>query len=63
MMKKEARSSDDFRKLAAVKQDRNVYKNRQSGDKVKTETADHAVQSVDREMKLEDWRFDKISRE
>ena len=28
MMKKEAKRLDDFKKLAAVKQDRNVYKNR-----------------------------------
>ena len=62
MMRKEANSSD-VKKLAAVKQDRNVYKNRQDGDKVKTETMDQASQSVDRKMKLEDWRLDEISRE
>ena len=62
MMKKGAKSSDDLKKLSAVKQDRNVYKNMQAGDKVKTEKMDQASQSVDREMKFEDWRFDEISR-
>ena len=37
MMKIEAKSSDDFKKLAALKQERNVYKNRQAEEKVKTE--------------------------
>ena len=35
-MKEEARSSEYFKKLAAVKQDRTVYKNNQAGCKVKT---------------------------
>ena len=50
MMKEEAKSSDDLKKLAAVKQDQNVYKNRQAEDKVKTEKIDQASQSVNREM-------------
>ena len=43
-----------------MKQDRNVYKNRPAGDKVKTEKTDQASLSVDREMKFDDWRFDEI---
>ena len=35
----------------------------QAGDKVKTEKMDQASQSVDRDMKFEDWRFDEINRE
>ena len=52
MMKKEVKSSDDFENLAAVKQDRNVDKNRQAGDKVKKEKLDHASHYVDREVKF-----------
>ena len=40
MMKKEAKISEVFRKLAAMKQDRNVYKNKQDGMKVKQENMD-----------------------
>ena len=50
MMKEVAKRSDDLQKLAAVKQDQNVYKNRQAGDKVKTEKIDQASQSVNRKM-------------
>ena len=40
MMKKESRTSEDFKMMAAVKKDRNVYKNKQAGCKVKTEKMD-----------------------
>ena len=63
MIEKEAKSSDDLKKLASVKQDRNFYTNRQAGDKVKTEKIDQASQSVDHEMIFEDWRFNEIIRE
>ena len=63
MMEKEARSSEDVKKLDEVKQDRDVYKSKQSGCKVKTETIDQGSKSVDREVKFEDWRFDDLSRE
>ena len=62
MMKKEAKISDDLKKLDAMEQDGNVYKNMQAGDKVKTEKTDQASQSVDHKVKFEDWRFDEISR-
>ena len=51
-IKKESRSSEDFRKLDAVNQERNVCKSRKDGDKVKTEKMDQASQSVDRVVKL-----------
>ena len=54
MMKKEAKSSDAFKKLAVVKKDRSVYKNRPPGDKVKTEKMYQASQSADCEVKFED---------
>ena len=63
MMKKKTRSSHDFKKLAALKQDRNVYKNRQAEDKVKPKKMDKASQSVNRKMKSKYWRFDDISRD
>ena len=56
------KNSDDFKKLYAVKQDRNVYKNILAGDKVKSEKTDQASQSVYRKVKFEDCRFDQISR-
>ena len=56
------KNSDDFKKLYAVKQDRNVYKNILAGDKVKSEKIDQASQSVYRKVKFEDCRFDQISR-
>ena len=62
MRRKEARSSDDLKKLAAVKQDRNGCKKRQAGDKVKTKKMDQASQSLELKMTFEDWRFDLISR-
>ena len=40
MMKKEAKSSDDFKKLTMEKQDRNPHQNTQAGCKVNTETMD-----------------------
>ena len=52
MMRKEANSSD-VKKLAAVKQDRNVYNNRHARDKVKTKKMDQASPLVNREMKFE----------
>ena len=54
MMKKETRRSEDLKKPAVVKQDRIVYINRLSGDKVKTEKIDQDSQSVDREVNFED---------
>ena len=54
MMKKEAKSSDDFKKLFAVKQSRSVYISMQAGDKVKTEKSDQASHSVNRKVKFED---------
>ena len=62
MMTKEEKSSDGFINLAAVKQDRNVYKKRQTGDNIKTQKMYQALKLVDREMKFKDWRFDEISR-
>ena len=40
MIRKEARSSEDFKKLVVVKQDRNVFKNKQAGCKDKTTKMD-----------------------
>ena len=40
MMKKEAKSLDDLKKLAEAKQDRDLYKNKPSGCQVKTEKMD-----------------------
>ena len=61
-MKKEVKSSNNLKKQAAVKQDRNVYKKRQTGDNIKTQKMYQALKLVDREMKFKDWRFDEISR-
>ena len=63
MMKRETRCSEDFKKMAEAKQDRDVYKNKPAGCKVKTETMDQGSKSVDLEVKFEDWRFDDLSRE
>ena len=62
MMKRETRRSEDFKKLAEAKQDRDVYKNKPAGCKVKTERIDQGLQSGDREVKFADWRFDDLSR-
>ena len=63
MMKRQTRRSEDFKKLAEAKQDRDVYNNKPAGCQVKTETIDQGSKSVDREVKFEDWRFDDLSRE
>ena len=63
MMKRETRRSEDFKKLAEAKQDRDVYKNKLVGCQVKTETIDQGSKSVDREVKFEDWQFDDLIRE
>ena len=63
MMKRETRRSEDFKKLAESKKDRDVYKNKTAGCQVKTETIDQGSKSVDREVKFEDWQFDDLSRE
>ena len=63
MMKREKRCSDDLKKLAEEKQDRDVYKNKPDGCKAKTEMIDQGSKSVDRKVKFEDWRFDDHSRE
>ena len=63
MMKTETRCSEDLKKLAEEKKDRDVYKNKPDGCKVKTETIDQGLKSVDREVKFEDWHFDDLSRE
>ena len=52
MIKKEVKSSEDLKKLAAVKQDRNVYKNRQAGDKIQRVKMDQDLKSVYRKVKL-----------
>ena len=62
-MKKEAMSSDDFNKPIMVKQDRKYHQNSQARCKVKTETMDEDLKSVDRVLKSEDCRFDEFSRE
>ena len=62
-MKQLARSWDEYQNMAAEKQDRTVYQNRQAGDKFKTEKMDHDSQSVNCELKFEDSQFDEISRE
>ena len=54
MINKLARRCDDFMKLAAEKQTQHVYKNRQAGDKVKTEKTDEYSQSMDCEVKFDD---------
>ena len=54
MMKKEAKSWDDFKNLAAEKQDRTVYQNRKAGDKLRADKMDQYSQPVDREVKLDD---------
>ena len=61
-MKRETRRSEDFKKLAEAKQDRDVYKNKLVGCQVKTETIDQGSKSVDREVKFKDWQFDDLSR-
>ena len=52
MMKKESRTSEDFKMMAAVKKDGNVYKNKQAGYKVKTENMDQDLKSEDRKVNL-----------
>ena len=52
MMKKESRTSEDFKMMAAVKKDRNVYKNKQAGCKVKTENMNQDLKSEDRKVNL-----------
>ena len=55
MMKKEAKRSEDFQKLAAVKQDQTVYQIRQAGFKVKPKMRDQDFKSVNRKVKFKDW--------
>ena len=62
-MKKEEKSSDDFKTLTMVKQDRNPHQNTQAECKVRTTMMDQDLKSVDRDVKFKDWRFDEIRRE
>ena len=63
MKKKEVKGSEELIELATVNQERNVYKKRHAGIKVKTEKMDQVSKSVYRKMKFEDWRFKVSSRE
>uniref|UniRef100_A0AAV1UAD3 Uncharacterized protein n=1 Tax=Peronospora matthiolae TaxID=2874970 RepID=A0AAV1UAD3_9STRA len=63
MMKRETRCSEDYKKLAEAKEDRDVDKNKPARCQVKTETMDQGFKSVDREVKFKHWQFDDLSRE
>ena len=54
MMKKESRCSEEFKKPAEVKQDRDVHKNKEARCKFKTEKMYQDSMSVDREVKFGD---------